>query len=70
MELSTTREATGCAASEELPRISWNTKVRYRVHNSPPLVPILTLTNPAHTAPSYLSKIHLNIIHLPRSWFF
>jgi hypothetical protein len=25
-------------------------------------------SNPIHTIPSYLSKIHFNIIHLPTSW--
>jgi hypothetical protein len=24
--------------------------------------------NPAHTIPSYLSKIHFNIVHVPTSW--
>jgi hypothetical protein len=29
---------------------------------------ILSQINPVHTTPSYLSKIHVNIIHPPTSW--
>jgi hypothetical protein len=43
-------------------------RVHYCVHESPPLVPMLSQANPIHTIPSILSKIHPNIIHLPTYW--
>jgi hypothetical protein len=41
----------------------------YRVHINPPLIPILSQINSIHTIPSYLSKIHFNIVHPPTPWF-
>jgi hypothetical protein len=51
--------AVNCAAPQELPSFLWNPKVQYRVHKSPPLVPIPSHINPIHYIPSYLSKIIL-----------
>jgi hypothetical protein len=69
MELSPSSEAATCTATQELPNTLWNQKVHYRVYNSSPLVPILNQTNPVHTTRSYLSKIYLNIIYSPTSWY-
>jgi hypothetical protein len=68
MELSPSWEAADCAATQELPSVLWNPKIRYGVHKSPPLVPILSKVDPIPTIPAYLSKIHFNVVHPPTSW--
>jgi len=62
MEQTLSREARRFSSSQEIPRIVWNQKVRYRTHQSPPLVPILNQNNPVHVPSFNFLKIHLKII--------
>jgi hypothetical protein len=61
-ELRPSWEATNCSAPQELPSILWNPKIHYLVQRSSPLVPILSHLHPICSIPSYLSKIHFNIV--------
>jgi hypothetical protein len=65
MEMSPSLEAANCAATQEIPCILWNPKVYFRDHKSAPLIPIPSEINPIHTIPSYLYKIHFNIVRSP-----
>jgi hypothetical protein len=53
---------------ENFPKNLWNPYFHNLVHKSPSMIPILSQTNPVLTIPSYLSKIHFNIIHSPTCW--
>jgi hypothetical protein len=62
VELSPSWQAASNAATQELASILWNPNIHYRVHNSPPLVPNMSQTNPLHTSPLYLCKMLFNIV--------
>ena len=55
-------EANRFSASQEIPLISRNPKVHYRIHKFPPPVPILSQLDPIHTPTSHFPKIHFNIV--------
>jgi hypothetical protein len=59
MELGPPWEAGSRSATQEL---LWNPKIRYHIDKSHPLVPTLKDFNPVHSTPTYICKIHFNIV--------
>jgi hypothetical protein len=57
-------EANSFSASQEIPRILWKPELHYRIHNSPPPLPILSQFNPVHTHPTAWRFILILSSHL------
>jgi hypothetical protein len=55
-------EANNHSDTQEIPRLLWNPKVHYCVHNSTSLIPILSHVNQIYYFSPYFLKIHSNII--------
>ena len=61
MEQSPFWEANRSSPTQEIPRILWNTKVHYRIHNSRHLS-LSSVRSIQYMPPSHFSKINSNII--------
>jgi len=62
MQQSPSWEADSHAASQVIPRLSWNLMVHRRVHNSPPRVLLMSQMRQVHTFSPYFPKIYSDII--------
>jgi hypothetical protein len=62
MELSPSPRAHSFPATQEVTSNLGDVEIKYHVHKTPPMGPILSYMNPGHILTSYLFEIHFNII--------
>ena len=62
MEHSPSWETNWPSSGQEIPRLLWNPKVHYLIHNTPPPVPILSQTSSLRAFPPHFLMSHFNII--------
>jgi hypothetical protein len=76
MEQSPSSDANSHPDGQEINCLLWNPQVHYRIHNNPPLVPILSQMHPVHTHPPYFPKTliilssHLSLVKSSGIFFF
>jgi hypothetical protein len=61
MERSLSGEANRFSASQETPRILWNTKVQSRIHKWPPPVPNLSHLDPVRAPTPHLGRTKVSV---------
>jgi hypothetical protein len=66
MEQSPPWKAKRFSATQEIPRILWNPKVRYCIHKCPRPLPIPCQTNPFHAPQSHFLKKYFMLFSHPR----